>query len=118
MTQRGVKNTPIWVLIKRRIKFIRFFQKLFPSAEEAAALEFLPEQQESRHPIVIGGHTLPWQPPHPVAAEDEVGGAGSPGQPAHPMEGAVGGACGGQLAKQFLDNIHKTKDGNNFSEWN
>uniref|UniRef100_A0A3Q2YAY1 Interferon regulatory factor 3 n=1 Tax=Hippocampus comes TaxID=109280 RepID=A0A3Q2YAY1_HIPCM len=81
---------------------------------EAAAFEFPPEQQERRHPIVIGGHMLPWQQPHPVAAEDEVGGAGSPGQPAHPMEGAVGEACGGQLAKQFLDNIHKTKDGNHF----
>ncbi|XP_019739084.1 interferon regulatory factor 3 [Hippocampus comes] len=85
-----------------------------PQAEEAAAFEFPPEQQERRHPIVIGGHMLPWQQPHPVAAEDEVGGAGSPGQPAHPMEGAVGEACGGQLAKQFLDNIHKTKDGNHF----
>uniref|UniRef100_A0A3Q2Z879 Interferon regulatory factor 3 n=1 Tax=Hippocampus comes TaxID=109280 RepID=A0A3Q2Z879_HIPCM len=104
------------IQISRHLCTVDFFNpcQLFPSAEEAAAFEFPPEQQERRHPIVIGGHMLPWQQPHPVAAEDEVGGAGSPGQPAHPMEGAVGEACGGQLAKQFLDNIHKTKDGNHF----
>ncbi|XP_061519988.1 interferon regulatory factor 3 [Phycodurus eques] len=85
-----------------------------PQAEEAAAFALPPEQQEPQHQLVIGGRALPWQQPCPVAVEGAVGETGSPGQPAHPMAGAVGRACGGQLAKQFLDNVNKTKDGDHF----
>ncbi len=45
-----------------------------------------------------------------------MGEAGLPEQPAHPMEGAVGGACDGQLVEQFLHTMNKTKDGENFSK--
>ncbi|XP_061666444.1 interferon regulatory factor 3 isoform X2 [Syngnathoides biaculeatus] len=84
--------------------------------EEAAAAAFAlpPEQQEPQRQPGIGGRALPWQQPHPVAAEGAVGEAGSLGQPVHPVTGAVGGACEGQLAKEFLDNMNKTKNGDNF----
>ncbi|XP_061666443.1 interferon regulatory factor 3 isoform X1 [Syngnathoides biaculeatus] len=87
-----------------------------PQAEEAAAAAFAlpPEQQEPQRQPGIGGRALPWQQPHPVAAEGAVGEAGSLGQPVHPVTGAVGGACEGQLAKEFLDNMNKTKNGDNF----
>ncbi|XP_070707870.1 interferon regulatory factor 3 isoform X2 [Pempheris klunzingeri] len=82
--------------------------------EGTAGFEPHPEQQQLQNPVVIGGHTLPGQQQYPVAFEGEVGEAGLPEQPAHPMEGAVGGACGGQLAEQFLHTMSKTSDGDNF----
>ncbi|XP_037135059.1 interferon regulatory factor 3 [Syngnathus acus] len=81
---------------------------------EAAAYELPPEQQEFQRQPVIGSGVLPWQQSYPVAGEDAVSEARFPGQPAHPMEGAVDEAFEGQLAKQFLDDINKTKDGDNF----
>lgn len=66
--------------------------------------------------MVIGGHALPGQQQYPVIFEGAVCEAGLPEQPAHPMEGAVGGACDGQLAEQFLHTMTKTSDGDNFSE--
>lgn len=64
---------------------------------------------------MIGGHALPGQQQYPVTFEGAVSEAGLPEQPAHPMEGAVGGACDGQLAEQFLHTMSKTSAGDNFS---
>lgn len=75
-----------------------------------------PEQQQLQNPAVIGGHALPGQQQYPVTFEGAVGEAGLPEQPAHPMEGAVGGACGGQFVEQFLHTMTKTSDGDNFSK--
>lgn len=48
--------------------------------------------------------------------EQAIGGAQLPEQPTYPMEEAEGGACGGQLAEQFLHTVNKMSDGDNFSK--
>nr|AHX37215.1 interferon regulatory factor 3 [Oplegnathus fasciatus] len=85
-----------------------------PETEGTAGFEPPPEQQQLQNPVVIGGHALPGQQQYPVTFEGAVGEAGLPEQPAHPMEGAVGGACGGQFAEQFLHTMTKTSEGDNF----
>nr|AXI69832.1 interferon regulatory factor 3 [Lateolabrax japonicus] len=85
-----------------------------PEPEGTAGFEPHPEQQQLRNPVVIGGHALPGQQQYPVTFEGAVSEAGLPEQPAHPMEGAVGGACDGQLAEQFLHTMSKTSAGDNF----
>lgn len=65
---------------------------------------------------MIGGYALPGQQQYPVTFESAGGETGLPEQPAHPMGGAVGGACGGQLAEKFLSTMNKTSDRNNFSK--
>ncbi|XP_038591392.1 interferon regulatory factor 3 isoform X1 [Micropterus salmoides] len=85
-----------------------------PQTEGTAGFEPPPEQQQLQNPVVIGGHALPGQQQYPVIFEGAVCEAGLPEQPAHPMEGAVGGACDGQLAEQFLHTMTKTSDGDNF----
>ncbi|XP_049916409.1 interferon regulatory factor 3 [Epinephelus moara] len=85
-----------------------------PEPEGTAGFEPPPEQQQLQNPVVIGGHALPGQQQYPVMSEGAVGEAGLPEQPAHPMEGAVGGACDGQLVEQFLHTITKTSDRDNF----
>ncbi|XP_042363690.1 interferon regulatory factor 3 isoform X2 [Plectropomus leopardus] len=85
-----------------------------PEAEGTAGFEPPPEQQQLQNAIVIGGHALPGQQQYPVTFEGAVGEAGLPEQPARPMEGAVGGACDGQLVEQFLHTITKTSDGDTF----
>nr|XP_046232439.1 interferon regulatory factor 3 [Scatophagus argus] len=85
-----------------------------PETEGTAGFEPPPEQQQLQNEVVIGGSTLPGQQQYPVTFEGAVGEAELPEQPAHPMEGAMGGACGGQLAEQFLHTMNKTSDGDNF----
>ncbi|XP_044035778.1 interferon regulatory factor 3 isoform X2 [Siniperca chuatsi] len=82
--------------------------------EDTAGFEPPPEQQQLQNPVVIGRHALPGQQQYPVTFEGAVGEAGLPEQPARPMQGAVGGACGGQFAEQFLHTMNKTSDRDNF----
>lgn len=85
-----------------------------PEPEGTAGFEPPPEQQQLQNPVVIGGHALPGQQQYPVLCEGAVSEAGLPEQPARPMDGAVGGACDGQLVEQFLDTMNKTTDRGNF----
>ncbi|XP_040922765.1 interferon regulatory factor 3 isoform X2 [Toxotes jaculatrix] len=85
-----------------------------PEAEGTAGFEPPPEQQQLQDQVVIGGHTLPGQQQYPVMFEGAGGEAGLPEQPAGPMGGAVGGACSGQLAEQFLHTVNETSNGDNF----
>ncbi|XP_008281504.1 interferon regulatory factor 3 isoform X2 [Stegastes partitus] len=85
-----------------------------PDTEGTAGFEPPPEQQQLQNQVVIGGCALPGQQQYPVTFEGADGETGLPEQPARPMEGAVGGACDGQLAAQFLHTMNKTKDGDNF----
>ncbi|XP_023267113.1 interferon regulatory factor 3-like [Seriola lalandi dorsalis] len=85
-----------------------------PETEGTAGFEPPPEQQQLPNQVVIGGYALPGQQQYPVTIEGAGGEAGLPEQPAPPMGGAVGGACGGQLAEQFLHTMIKTSDGDNF----
>ncbi|XP_070782807.1 interferon regulatory factor 3 [Enoplosus armatus] len=85
-----------------------------PETEGTAGFEPPPEQQQLQYPVVIGGPTLPGQQQYPVTFNAAVGEAGLPEQPARPMEGAVGGACGGQFSEQFLHTVNKTSDRDNF----
>lgn len=59
---------------------------------------------------------LPGQQQYPVTFEGAAGEGQLPEQPAHPKEEAEGGACGGQLAEQFLHTMNMTSDGDHFSE--
>lgn len=59
---------------------------------------------------------LPGQQQYPVTFEGAAGEGQLPEQPAHPKEEAEGGACGGQLAEQFLHTMSMTSDGDHFSE--
>ncbi|KAM3591345.1 uncharacterized protein V6R79_000520 [Siganus canaliculatus] len=85
-----------------------------PEAEGTAGFQPPPEQQQHQSQVVIGGCALPGQQQYPVMFKDAVGEAGLPEQPAHPTEGAVGGACAGQLAEQFLHTVNKASDRDNF----
>ncbi|XP_039991089.1 interferon regulatory factor 3 isoform X2 [Xiphias gladius] len=85
-----------------------------PETEGTTGFEPPPEQQQLQNPVVIGGYALPGQQQYPVTFESAGGETGLPEQPAHPMGGAVGGACGGQLAEKFLSTMNKTSDRNNF----
>ncbi|XP_030255978.1 interferon regulatory factor 3 [Sparus aurata] len=85
-----------------------------PDTEGTAGFEPPPEQQQPRNQLAIGGCALPGQHQHPVTFESAVGEAGLPEQPARPMEGAMGGACDGQLAEQFLQAMSRTSGGDNF----
>ncbi|XP_026171851.1 interferon regulatory factor 3 isoform X1 [Mastacembelus armatus] len=85
-----------------------------PETEGTAGFEPPPEQQQHQNQPVIGGHPLPGQQQYPVMFEGAGGEAGLPEQPAHPIVGAVGGACGGEFAEQFLHTMNKARDGDNF----
>ncbi|KAM8729568.1 interferon regulatory factor 3 isoform 2-T2 [Acanthopagrus schlegelii] len=85
-----------------------------PDTEGTVGFEPPPEQQQLQNQLAIGGCALPGQQQHPVTFESAVGEAGLPEQPARPMEGAMGGACGGQLAEQFLQAMNRTSGGDNF----
>uniref|UniRef100_A0A3Q1BS07 IRF tryptophan pentad repeat domain-containing protein n=1 Tax=Amphiprion ocellaris TaxID=80972 RepID=A0A3Q1BS07_AMPOC len=85
-----------------------------PAAEATAAFEPPPEQQQLQNQVAIGGCALPGQQQYPVTFEGAAGETGLPEQPARPIGGAVGGACDGQLAAQFLHTMNKTRDGDNF----
>uniref|UniRef100_A0A3Q1FM28 Interferon regulatory factor 3 n=1 Tax=Acanthochromis polyacanthus TaxID=80966 RepID=A0A3Q1FM28_9TELE len=85
-----------------------------PEAERTAGFEPPPEQQQPQNQVVIGGCALPGQQQYPVMFEGAACETGLPEQPAHPMEGAVGGACDGQLVAQFLHTMKETRDGDNF----
>lgn len=91
---------------------------LFPTfpTEGTAGSEPPPEQQHLQPQAVIGGCVLPGQQQYPVAFEGAAGEGQLPEQPAHPTEEAEGGACGGQLAEQFLHTMNMTSDGDHFSE--
>ncbi|KAK5850771.1 hypothetical protein PBY51_001618 [Eleginops maclovinus] len=82
-----------------------------PNTEGTAGFELPPEQQQIQNPAVIGCYALPGQQQYPVMYEGE---AGLPEQPAGPIEGAVGGACDGQFAEQFLHSMNNTRDGDHF----
>uniref|UniRef100_A0A7N8YNT6 Interferon regulatory factor 3 n=1 Tax=Mastacembelus armatus TaxID=205130 RepID=A0A7N8YNT6_9TELE len=88
-----------------------------PETEGTAGFEPPPEQQQHQNQPVIGGHPLPGQQQYPVMFEGAGGEAGLPEQPAHPIVGAVGGACGGEFAEQFLHTMNKARDGDNFSTY-
>lgn len=91
---------------------------LFPTfpTEGTAGFEPSPEQQRLQPQAVIGGCMLPGQQQYPVTFEGAAGEDQLPEQPAHPKEEAEGGACGGQLAEQFLHTMNMTSDGDHFSE--
>ncbi|XP_018533852.1 interferon regulatory factor 3 isoform X2 [Lates calcarifer] len=85
-----------------------------PDTEGTAGFEPPPEQQQLHNQVAIGGYALPGQQQYPVAFEGADSEAGLPEQPACPIGEAVGGACGGQLAEQFLHTMSKTSNGDNF----
>ena len=86
------------------------------STEEITGFEPVPEQQQLQDQVVIGGYALPGQQQYPVTFEGAGSETGLPEQPAHPVGGAVGGACDGQLAEQFLHTMNQTNNGDHFSE--
>uniref|UniRef100_A0A665UPS3 Interferon regulatory factor 3 n=1 Tax=Echeneis naucrates TaxID=173247 RepID=A0A665UPS3_ECHNA len=88
--------------------------QLGPETEGTTGFVPPPEQQQLEDEVVIGRCSLPGQQQYPVTIEGAGSEAGLPEQPAPPMGGAVGGACGGQLAEQFLHSMIKTSDGDNF----
>lgn len=66
---------------------------------------------------MIGGHPLPGQQQDPVMFVGAASETGLPEQPACPVKGAVGGAYDdGQIATHFLQTMHRTGDGDNFSK--
>nr|QRF92547.1 interferon regulatory factor 3 [Takifugu obscurus] len=85
-----------------------------PETEGTAGFEPSPEQQRLQPQAVIGGCVLPGQQQYPVTFEGAAGEDQLPEQPAHPKEEAEGGACGGQLAEQFIHTMNMTSDGDHF----
>lgn len=106
---------------KQRVP-VHFSYKQFYSAsptfstEGAADFQTPPEQQQLQNCVSIGGEPLPRQQQYPVRFECSGSEAGLPEQPAHPIVGVEGVDCGGQRAAQFLDTMHKTRDGENSSK--
>ncbi|XP_060951155.1 interferon regulatory factor 3 [Limanda limanda] len=87
---------------------------LGPETEGITGFEPVPEQQQLQDQVVIGGYALPGQQQYPVTFEGAGSETGLPEQPAHPAGGAVGGACDGQLAEQFLHTMNQTNNGDHF----